>query len=359
MAGFIYSELCIAIGQAPEQEAKSPYIFDQLDQIFKDFDWTMSFDRPVIIVYDEVIYSLCFIEIHNWLRKKSCNLNHIFLISTHTANSSNWWEQYCQTMHIRSFHVIDTYFTPRYAAMFLTDLQKLDYDKIFNEKQSNLKYLFSYYGGSYGAQERDYLALQMCHFYDSAMIDYVGTFKSQRQFTDYVEQISYFLDDKCVNELDGFYKKYVNQDQKLIVHPHWKQYTEKFQLNEPLNLSGLQWQVDRDCFATVIRETWQNDCFYQASEKTWRTFYHCNIAIPLGYDSVRELERRGFWFPHDLIDYSYSSEPVFHDRTERLKKSLHNLNKIPIKELANYLRDNWNKIVDNSIKINKLSERVE
>lgn len=359
LAGVIHSQLIVAIGQAPEQQPKSSYIFDKLDEIFLNFDWNQSFNKPVIIVYDEILYSLCLIEIHNWLRRKSANLANIYVVTSHPINSKRWWNEYCTVMHLESFVVIDTFFSPKFSNKYLQNLSNLDYDLMLSTKLSKIKYLFSYYGGSYGIQERDYLSLQMCEFYNTAMIDYVGTFKDKQQFLAYVEQISYFMDHQCVSELDQRYQQFVSEHGKLITHSHWKDYTHQFQQNETFSLQGLQWEVDQECMATVIRESKQDECFYQGSEKTWRTFYHCNIAIPMGYNSVSDLESQGFWFPHDLIDYSYQVEPIFHKRTEKLKQSLRKLSKHTNAQLKAYVNTNWDNLVHNSKKINELSERLK
>ncbi len=359
LAGIIHEQLITAIGRASDQEAKFLHIFNKLDEMFMGFDWTQSFDRPVVIIYDETLYSLCLVEIHNWFRRKSANLANIYLITTHSINSREWWHNYCTVMHLDSYNVIDTYFTPKFANKYLQDLPNLNYDSILSTKISKIKYLFSYYGGSYGVQERDYLALQMCEFYNTAMIDYVGTFKSRERFVAYAEQITYFMDHQCVTELDQHYQQFVSDHGKLITHPHWKDYTNQFQQNETFSLSGLQWEVDQECFATVIRETKQDECFYQGSEKTWRTFYHCNIAIPMGYNSVADLESQGFWFPHDLIDYDYQTEPIFHKRTQKLKQTLRQLSKHTASELKKYVETNWDNLVHNSKKINELSERLK
>jgi len=102
----------------------------------------------------------------------------------------------------------------------------------------------------------------------------------------------------------------------------------------------LQFNIDKNCFATVIRETSQDLPWTDISEKTLRTFLNYVVAIPLGYKSVDYLKEYGFWFPDDLIDYSYQYEPFFIDRCMKVFKIIEKLESIKKCELNQYFIDN-------------------
>lgn len=332
------------------------YTWELLDKAFEGIDLAESFEQPLLIVYDELMPSRILIDLHFWLRQKCLNIQNIVLINTHHLGVRDWWKQWCNTNHEYSFQVLDVPQPPSMIKNYFSGgVDIIDRADPIAQKQKHLSHTFSYYGGLYGALERDYLALQMSEFLDTAAIDYLGEFADPDLFAGYVESLSYYSDQDSVDRLTNAYNTLVKKGK---IKGNLDQFKFKISASkEKLNFRGMQWKIDKHCFATVIKETKANDRYPMVTEKTWRTFLNHSVAIPTSYQAVRYLESQGYWFPHEIFDYSYQDEPSYHYRIEKLKKSLTKLQEqCSIVQMKEFLVGNRDRFESNARKIFRLTD---
>jgi hypothetical protein len=337
LAGVIRNELLTAIDSAPVLGPKDLYVESLLDKMFLNYDWAKTFSSPVAIVYDEIVTSEILLILHQWLRRQCANIENIYLITTHHSGVKLWWDQWCECFHEKSFNIVETFFTN--AAASEKYFKNIDFDRLmtseFYRLHKTVNKLFSFYGGTYSSMEREFLTLKMLEFYNVAEIDFFAQFSSKKEILDYTENITYFLNQNEIDNISRLYDQYVS-DRKLNFNCHLLRNKD-----EAIDFSGLQWSIDKNCWATVIRETVNSDLFSTITEKTLRACLHHTVLIPIGFYSVRDLEALGFWFPHDIVDYSYQSEPLFAKRIDKLVNTLHTINKhYSAAQLEQYYVDN-------------------
>lgn len=345
IAGRIVREVIEAVVHAPWHNDKTPYIEPVLDKIFAKHDWKSSFDRPQIILYDELLTSEWLIIIHNWLRKKSANIENIVLATTHHTGLATWWDQWCNTMHQRSFKIFEFDFTqsPHRQLWYQQSLARLPNDSVVKDCK-NITHVFSFYGGTRNLKPRQYLLLSLLELAPRSFIDYVGKFDNKLDLLSFAESATYFNDQGRIDQLSKIYDQYVVD--------HALQNTHNFEVSQPrvipetLDFFGFQWEVDCRCFATVVRETWMDDVFATVTEKTLRGFLYHTTVFPVCYRAVDDLEQQGFWFPHELVDYSYQYEKVYSNRVAKLVQSLKQLP--AVSKLENFYHDHFDQYKHNA-----------
>ena len=346
LAGVIDHRLLTAVTQAPSHEPKLLYIEHELDQMFGNYDWTKSFSTPQRLVYDEAITSEILIAIHHWLRRQCADITNITLVTTHHLGIASWWKQYCSVMGQQSFSIQERLFThaDRFRQRWfdnITELPKRDW--FANSKK--IEQVFSYYGGTYATPERQYLVLTLLELSKVGSIDYLGKFESKDTVTAYSENINYYLDQAEIDQINELFDRHVSPSGTLVQQnmpaPGIK--------NEPIGYQGIQWYTDSTCFASVVRETVVDDRYSCVTEKTLRAFLHHMVVIPVTFQGVKELERMGFWFPHDIFDYSYQTESRFAYRTKHMINSIKQLiANLSISDMQQYYNDNIDKFHANA-----------
>lgn len=343
LAGIIRDQALAAVSSAPTVGPKDVYVEQCFDLLLNDYDWSISFSTPVAIIYDDVITSEILVILHRWLRRKCADVENIHLITTHHIGISDWWNSWCQINHEKSFQITELFFTAALAAKKyfknFIELPKID----FYKKNKKISKMFSFYGGTYATLEREYLILKMLEFKDSASIDFFAKFSPKNNILDYVEQITYYKNQKECDYISRAYNihidnYYLNSEQNISRVK-----------DETINFNGYQWSIDKNCWASVIRETINDSQFCTLTEKTLRAFLHHTVVIPIGVNSVSNLENLGFWFPRDIIDYSYEREPIFSNRVNQISKMLTELiNTYSYDQLENYYAKNLQKFQHNA-----------
>ena len=324
--GSIKHELLTAVADAPMMEPKDLYVERELENLFGHHDWSRSFSSTQVLIYDEVLPSEILIIIHKWLRRKCADIENITLVITHHLGVESWWKQWCDVNHQRSFQVKEYLFTnsPGYKKGWFGRLPSLHAQEFYKDNKE-ISRLFSFYGNGRASgnvpNERIYATLKMIKFSDVAEIDFIGQFPDRQQIVDYVEHITYFKNQHDVDYIGSTYDGYVssNELKNLLT------FDGKKTQNESMTFDGLQWEIDRHCWISVVRETIIDDVYPAVTEKTIRAFLHHMAVMPMAVNAVSELEKLGFWFPHDMIDYSYQTEPLFARRIQAIVDSLENV----------------------------------
>jgi hypothetical protein len=348
--GLIKNELLKLVSESKIVGPKNLEIELELERLFGNHEWSKSFHSTQVLIYNEVILSEFLPIIHNWLRRKSVNIENIVLISVTHPGIADWWRSWCNINHQKSFQIKEAKFwnSPAfYGNWFDKNLTEPSLD--FFKKNKKITKLFSYYGGTYSKLPQEFLTLKLTNFFDTAIIEYLGTFNKKQTLLDYAEYIYYYKNQIEIDQLSKSYDKYVLNNFKLSNCPNNFDEYSKTKLRFKINFNGLKWNNDRHCFATVVRETIIDDVFSCLTEKTMQAFLYHNVVIPVAFDSVSQLEKLGFWFPHELIDYSYQKNPIFADRIDQMILMLHNLStKNSIDALYKFYLANLDKFQYNS-----------
>jgi len=359
--GPINDELLNTLILAPENEHKEKYLHQTLDRVFEGVDWTESFTQPMVIIWDEMIFNEMILALHSWLRLHAGNIENIHVLITHHLGVSVWWKSYCELMQIRSFSIIESLFCWRLVHRFLLNhtgvMAPISWEELTAQKLQHMNRLFSFYCGEYSRKERDYLLINLLKYYDVAMMDSEAKLMSLEDALNFTESISYYMDQPVIDEITSLYPQYI-KNQKLVKHPDFATIQGQYLKDECFNFKGMQWEIDRRCFATVIRETHMNECYISITEKTLRTFLHGQIPIPVGYCAVELLEQEGFRFPTDLIDYSYQYEPCYHYRVQRLKQQLDRLQAMSVEEWKQHFIQNQDLLKHNHDTVVNLEHRI-
>jgi hypothetical protein len=247
---------------------------------------------------------------------QSTNIENIELWTPLTFGVEEWYKKWCELYCEKGFKIVEKDSDYRCWNLWIENKINFDVDKVFEEKANSLQYLFTYWGGSYSLIDRDLLYLNMLNFDDHALIDYQGKVKDLKKVLDYAEETSYFVDQPFVENIENnFYKKTKPVNQRINQNVDYA-------FNELFDCKGIQWHCDKLALGSVIRETINTEPYIHSTEKTWRCFYHLCIPFPISYRSVEHLQKLGFQFPHDVIDYSYCDIPLFKDRIIELNRVL-------------------------------------
>jgi hypothetical protein len=341
--GKIVEELIVALGSKSPKEST----FATLDEVFKNVNWSESFVQPLIILHFEFLHNETVVYIHEWLRQKCADIENIGIVSSE-AHLKKWWSDWCSTMHVKSFFIIEFPFvyTDAWFKVAVGKNSLKEKTNIAEEKINNLKYYYSYYAGTAHYNERSYVGLRVSELTDYCLFDSMYNLPKKQNILDYVEEITYFKDQKTVDLISLLYNNNV-KDQKfnttaINTQPQIRQ--QAFQYNDFI------WSNDRCCFANITRET-KHDCPYPIiTEKTFRAFWHHTMCIPICYQSVTTLEKSyGFKFLHGIFDYSYQHEKDFHTRINKLINSLTNFVKDnTIQSLKDYYANNHGIFIHNA-----------
>lgn len=364
--GNIRSEILAAVAKAPKLEQKNYYIAMSLDQLFGDHDWKTAFDRPQVIVCEEIITAEILQGLHAWLRTKATDITNIVLICTSNVGVAEWWHNWCKLYHEKSFRVHEVFYTSPlgrsywHATFSDREFRSLEY---FKQNKSTDK-LFVYLGGTYTSHQREYVTLQLTSLALDAHIEHTATFGDRQSLLDYVEWQTYFVNQKQVDLISAQYLTHVNVDGGFNIKQLSSELSSHRNLSSetPAGIAQLErhWDIDRSCWATVARETLDDNFFACVSEKILRAFWHHTVCMPLGYRAVTDLERWGFWFPHDVVDYSYQNQRCFADRVEALCRELTRLSRCFKKEqLHQYYLDNIQNFQHNTTRVQTLLEDAQ
>lgn len=329
---------------APDLDSRTKAIQSVMDDLFGHVDWARSFSSPIIIMLDEVMYPEILPMMHFWLRKKSANIENVYMYANSNPGISQWWNDWCTLYRQKSFKIDEVFYTssPAYYNKWFSKLPKVDpleYKKTFS-------YYFSFYGGSHPSPRKQHLFLTMAQFADNAFVDMLDKkFDSRETTYQTLEYGTYFKNQAFVESLLEQYDQHVSHGE-LTQNLHSSTIPSKF--DEPI-LTGLQWAVDRQSFATVVRETYPTDCYNCLTEKTLRGFLHYQAVVPTGHLGAERLEKLGFWFPHEIIDYSYQQYPTYLERFEKLASSLQLLiNTYSLNDLQEFYHDNYKHFESNA-----------
>lgn len=337
--GMIRAELLVTINDAPAMSPKGPYIEAKLQELFGDYDWSKSFQSTQVLLYDEVLPCEILIGIHQWLRRKCADIENICLVTTHHPGIRDWWRAWCDVNHEKSFDIRELFYTnsPVWGKKYFQDIPPLpSLDFYVNNK--NIRKLFSFYGGAYPKSDRQYLTIKMLEFADTAEIDFIGKFQPKENLLAYAENILYYKNQSEIDLISELYDRFITSEGALKFPSIFVK--EKVQ-DERMTFSARQWEVDSCCWASVVRETANDDVYSCLSEKTLRAFLHHVAVIPAGFQSVHELEKLGFWFPHDIVDYSYQAEAFFSTRVSGIGNTLKNVStKYSFGQLQEHYLDN-------------------
>ena len=346
LVGTITHALADAVNNAPALEPKLLYIEKALDRLFGSYDWTKSFHTPQILVHEELLTSEMIISIHHWLRRKCADISNITLVTTSHLGVAEWWSKYCSVMGHRSFSIQEKFYThsDHWRPIWIDTMAALPSREWFTQSKK-IERVFSYYGGTYATLERQYLVLKLLELRDVGQIDYIGEFTTKDTVLAYSENINYYLDQFDIDQIDKLFDQYVSFDGKLT-----QQNLPALGLkNERIRYQGVQWETDSKCFASVVRESVLDGVYSCVTEKTLRSFVHHMMVIPVTFQGVKELEQMGFWFPHDIFDYSYQTESRFAYRTKHMINSIKQLiANLSISDMQQYYNDNIDKFHANA-----------
>jgi hypothetical protein len=324
----ISPEIIKVIASAPVTDHKEKHIHEYLNNNIS-FDLTLSFNEKIVFVYDEFLTIEIFTAIHTWFSKQSCNIENIVFITTHTTGLTEWYRKYSELHATEGFKIVEAV----WLSLILWNETRLETftmppaDIIFKD----IKYYFSYYGGTRTSPEQDVLTSLVCTRADYGCIEYLGGFGSTMdKFDSYLEQLTNFKDRAIIDQLIDI------RNNTILTARDDSIWCEDF------TYTGAQWQIDKQSACQIIRETVTNIPFNIVTEKTFRVFLHFQIPLPLsGLNSVEQLEKLGFKFCHDLIDYSYQYEPNFVKRVSGALKQIDKLvNKYSTNDLREYIIKN-------------------
>jgi hypothetical protein len=345
----IEAELLKIIDKEPiEKYDKSEKVFQFLDSFFDSVQWTNTFSLPHVIYYDEFIIPEIIFYFHRYLSKICLDIENIYIIVSQSHGIFSWWEDYKKIMQIKSFSFIEIGYTYCINFFWLSNFKNIiNYiENIDIEKEKNILHTFSFYGGTYYTECRNFLFLLFNYFGDNNPVDKIFDITDKKSTLNYCEQITNFKNQEIINFIEERWNN--DRDCYNLITEKKRKYKEHLQFN-----------IDKNCFANVVRETGQEFPWSVITEKTLRCFLNYTIPLPLGYMSVDHIKKYGFWLPDDLIDYSYQYEPFFIDRCIKIFKIIEKLESIKKCELNHYFFDNIKnfdhnfQIVKEMVKTNK------
>ena len=353
----IVDDLNKSIAKLNSAEMKT-FVFSTLDNLTSHFDFSVSFNDPVYILYHEYISEEVMVVLHQWLRTKCANIENITVVFSQSLGMAQWWKCWCDTYHEKSFSVVElswAYTENGYRHHF-SPTQFSRHTDIVSDKNNLMQYYFSYYaGGTVHYNDRSYISLRVSEFMDYCLFDSLYTLPPKQEILNYVESITYFSSQETVDLISLLYDANVNTDGSFKIPAN--ENTQNRTRFEGFNFNNnFQWSNDSRCFASVIRETKNNALHQTLTEKTLRVFWNHLVAVPLCYNSVENLEAQGFWFPHNLIDYRYQSVKDFNQRVsaamEQIKKLISDYT---IEQLKKYYNDHVEHFFSNAQIIENLA----
>lgn len=325
-------------------------IYQDIQHSLGHHDWTKSFVRSQIIYTSQELTPWVLESLHSWLRTQSGNIENIVLITTNCLGLESWWQRLKQLQGERSFRIIEWLDIDslefRHYYQCLENL--CDADTVLADR-TQLNYFFSWYGG-HRDLDKFFRSLRMLELYDHGIIEILEDYEiDQQQIVNHVEYLSYFQNSQEVDTVKKLYNTHIDHHTKKFRCRSSPATVGVKQHNESIDFEGYQYSINRQCFASVVRET--TDCwqFSTVTEKTLRGFIHHMAVIPAGYQTVNNLEKFGFWFPHDLVDYNYQWEKDYLKRfvgmIDSIKKTVLQHSMVDINR---YYQDNFQRFRHNA-----------
>jgi hypothetical protein len=319
---------------------------DELPECFLNYNWNSSHDHPLVVFYDERVTVRTLEVLHNYFRQQSCDIENIIVVTSHGLGISDWWNDYVSLCHDRSFKIKEWLFVRsiQWQKYFL-DLKVPDKKDLSKDIQR----FFNSYSGTNPKVDRQYLSLKLRGLGDMGLVDMISEFAiTKQQLINHAYYLGYFKninEEQCIGSL---YDRYVH-DRRLVVDPMVDAIQTNKTKDEIFDFQGSQYQLDRVCLATVVNETDNSQPWCMVSEKTLRPFWHHNVVVHPGYQAISRLQAQGFWFPDDIIDYSYQHEPDWLTRTNLMIQSLERTHHKMSGRYQEYWSDNYQQFRSNAL----------
>ena len=322
LIAYFHLELLVAIRNSNNINDS---VHQYLNEYFKNVKLNESFNKKLVIVYEEKLFIDIFLGIHTWFSRQCCNLSNIVFVSATTINLSVWYKEYVETFNQRGMTVIDAPLSGVLFDKLMTSVTGLKVDTI----KKDLKYYFSYFGGQeLGWVEQDFLAALFLTRKNIGLVDYLAGFQCDAHtFESYLENITGYSNRSWVDQLLDSRK------------------TSPFKLSrikmtagsDPNNTKQFQEQTA----IQVLRENVNSQPFVSLTGTTIKSFLYFDHVMPLGIRSVESLEQLGFKFDHELIAYDYQYEPMFFNRMLKVIEQLDRIkNRFTLDELEKRLYTN-------------------
>lgn len=325
--GHLYAELLTVISRAPPNDInKSLYVNEFLDMYFDGINLDESFNSKLVLVYEELITAEILTYMHQWFLKQCCNINNICVIFVYTLGIKQWYTQYLELMAQPGLTIIEATWINTKNVARQKNIPQLTEQLI----RKQLKYYFSFYGGSYSSLERDFLSIVSAST-SMGWTDYCGIKSSDTELDNYLEQLTYFSDRNAVDKL---------LLAKQLVK--FKNVKDRYSAITAYQ-SGVQWKIDKGSAIQVVRETLNDSYFTAFTEKTIRSFIHLQVPMMFsGVGAVDNIKGLGFQFCDTIVDYnSYQYEKQFFIRVSKMFAELTRIkNSYTLKQLEEIIIDN-------------------
>lgn len=332
---------------------------EDLPEAFLEYDWQQSHGVTLVVFCDELITVQTLKVLHQYFRHQSCDIENIIIVTSHAVGVADWWKQYVALHQERSFNIQEWLIvrTMRWQKFFqgssLPDRNELD---------KNIQRLFNSYSGTNARLDRQYLALKLRGLGDIGVVDMMSDFSTTRQqLVNHAYYLGYFKNGQEEELIQALYDQYVH-DSRLVLDGMISHIAapktnpgdfdgQSWQLTMPAfaGCKSWQYQLDRLCLATVVNETNNIEPWCMISEKTLRPFWHHCAVIHPGYQSTARLEAMGFWFPHDIFDYSYQHEPDWLTRLNKMIASIQATHDAMAGRYQEYWSDNYERFRHNAL----------
>ena len=321
---YISNELVNILNQNETVENKDQQLYNVLDSRISQIELDKTFTKKVALHYHETLNEEIIIALVKWFNKKCCKIENVVLVTSTTLGLKEWCVEYCKLMNKRMFAILEVPF----SAVYIGDLiRNFDKSKIL-DLNCNVEYVYDYYGGlSAPNPDKDYLAALLISEANFGFVDYKCGFSEDIQFfNNYLEQIT------------GFGNRLLCD--KLLLARRKYNAISKIHGSEEKEIIGRDAFINADTmfrsFCNVIRESFIDQNINVITEKTIKCFLNKQFAMPIGYNAVARLEKLGFKFLHDVIDYSYQTQSLWYNRSLLLVKELNRLhNTYNLSELTN------------------------
>jgi hypothetical protein len=211
-----------------------------------------------------------------------------------------------------------------------------------NNLKKNLKYYFSYYGGSRSNYEKDFIVSMILSKSKIGYIDYLAGFRksiTSIEFKNYAERTTNFLNENLVNQLS-----FTRETHKFNTNTASGSIPER---DEKFDHKGFQYTFDIISGCQIVRETLNSTGFSIMTEKIMRPFLHLQLPMPIAVNAIDNLKNLGFCLDFELIDYSYQYEPVLFHRLTKLLEQIEKLSAYKLSYIEDYILDNKEKFLYN------------
>ncbi len=318
-------DLSVVLKTVDPELDKKPLIHKALDDLISDKELQRSFYERIVLVYDETIPVEIVTGIHSWLYTKCCDIENIVLIVTHHLGLKDWYNRYLSLFGMKGFSVIE--------APLLSMRYKNRFESIQSFQKTNkpkLDHYFSFYGGTYGSLERDFLTAKFSTI-NEGYVDYMcGYSEDAVKFDNYLESLTRFKDRAAVDQLLA-----VRSSRQILEN------AKKIK-DEDFSNSGFQFDIDNVSACQVVRETLVDLPYLSVTEKSLRPFLHNQIPIPTGVEGLFHLTQLGFATDYEPVDYRYQFEKHFYTRINQICKVINSIKaRYTLEDLRDYINDNW------------------